>query len=108
MEGWMDPFGRFTDMAAGTEGMRYPVRCRWCSGVYDLGTVTVTGRYTDCSMWKAPCCGVTADDRKPPWGVSHYTELPRQDAPPRCDRALDTASETCPTCFRQHTWLLED
>lgn len=62
-----------------TAGMRSPVRCRWCSGVYDLGKVTVTGRYTDCSMWKAPCCGVLADDRKPPWGVSHYTELPRQD-----------------------------
>jgi len=67
---------------AQAEGMMFPARCRWCSGVYDLAKVTVTGRYTDCSMWKAPCCGVTADDRKPPWGISHYTELPRQDASP--------------------------
>ena len=77
---WTDPFGRFSDLD-GTEGMRSPVRCRWCGGVYDLGKVTVTARYTDCSMWKAPCCGVTADDRKPPWGVQHYTELPANPAP---------------------------
>ena len=44
-------------------GMHQPVRCRWCGGVYDLGTVEVTARYTDCSMWKAPCCGTTVDDR---------------------------------------------
>jgi hypothetical protein len=46
-----------------TTGMHQPARCTWCSGVYDLGTVTITARYTDCSMWKAPCCGVTVDDR---------------------------------------------
>ncbi|WP_045740798.1 hypothetical protein [Actinoplanes rectilineatus] len=39
-----------------------PVRCT-CGGIYDLGTVEVTGRYTDCSVWRAPCCGRTADDR---------------------------------------------
>ena len=44
------------------EGMSQPVRCR-CGGVYDLGTVTVTARYADCSMWKAPCCGRESDDR---------------------------------------------
>jgi hypothetical protein len=26
---------------------------------------------------------------------------------PRCDKALDTRSEVCPRCFRQHAWLLE-
>ena len=62
---------------AQAEGMTFPVRCR-CGGVYDLGKVTVTARYADCSMWKAPCCGVTADDRKPPWGISWYKELPRR------------------------------
>lgn len=44
-------------------GMTRPVRCRFCQRVYDLGTVTVTGRYTDCSMWRTPCCDITADDR---------------------------------------------
>lgn len=44
-------------------GMTLPVRCTHCAGVYDLGTVTVTARYTDCSMWKSPCCGRTVDDR---------------------------------------------
>ncbi|HEY9415195.1 MAG TPA: hypothetical protein VIQ30_10580 [Pseudonocardia sp.] len=31
--------------------------------VYDLGTVQVTARYADCSVWKAPCCGSVVDDR---------------------------------------------
>jgi hypothetical protein len=44
-------------------GMHQPVECCWCGGVYDLGTVTVTGRYADCSVWEAPCCGRTVDDR---------------------------------------------
>lgn len=44
-------------------GMTSPVRCSHCGGVYDLGTVTVTGRYTDCSVWRSPCCGLTVDDR---------------------------------------------
>ncbi|MGI5247565.1 hypothetical protein [Dactylosporangium sp. CA-139066] len=42
--------------------MMFPVRCT-CGQVYDLGKVEVTARYTDCSMWKAPCCGRQADDR---------------------------------------------
>jgi hypothetical protein len=53
----MDPQER-SDIAA----MFQPVRCR-CGGVYDLGAVTVLARYVDCSVWKAPCCGRTADDR---------------------------------------------
>lgn len=44
-------------------GMTYPVRCNHCSGVYDLSKVTVTARYTDCSMWQSPCCGREVDDR---------------------------------------------
>ncbi len=39
-----------------------PVRCT-CGRIYDLGKVEVTARYADCSVWKAPCCGRTADDR---------------------------------------------
>jgi hypothetical protein len=46
------------------EGMQLPVRCLRChGGVYDLAEVTVTARYTDCSMWKTPCCGAEVDDR---------------------------------------------
>ncbi|MFD6565438.1 hypothetical protein [Micromonospora profundi] len=41
-----------------------PVRCNRCrSGIYDIGTVEVTARYADCSMWKTPCCGAVVDDR---------------------------------------------
>ncbi len=39
------------------------VRCTHCGGVYDLCKVEVTARYTDCSMWKSPCCGLLVDDR---------------------------------------------
>ena len=46
-----------------TEGMTFPVRCSNCRGVYDVGKVEVTGRYVDCSVWKAPCCGRVVDDR---------------------------------------------
>lgn len=48
----------------GIASMTQPVRCNRCSrGVYDLGKVEVTARYTDCSVWKAPCCGAVVDDR---------------------------------------------
>jgi hypothetical protein len=43
--------------------MFQPVRCTYCGGVYDLGKVEVTARYSDCSMWTAPCCEITVDDR---------------------------------------------
>ncbi len=46
-----------------TSGMRDPVQCAHCPGVYDLATVNVTARYTDCSMWRSPCCGLLVDDR---------------------------------------------
>jgi hypothetical protein len=46
-----------------TADMSFPVRCTWCSGVYDVGKVEVTARYADCSVWKAPCCGTNVDDR---------------------------------------------
>lgn len=55
---------RWTEMdEISTRGMTSPVRCAYCSNVYDLGTVEVTARYADCSMWKSPCCGRTVDDR---------------------------------------------
>ena len=46
-----------------TRGMTSPVECAYCHQVYDLGTVTVTARYMDCSVWKSPCCDRTVDDR---------------------------------------------
>lgn len=60
MNGWM-PI-RVHELAV-IDGMSQPARCSHCRGFYDLGSVTVTARYTDCSVWKAPCCGVTVDDR---------------------------------------------
>jgi len=59
--------------------MRNKVRCYHCGGTYDLGKVEVTGRYTDCSVWKAPCCGRTVDDRPWPHG-GHYREV-KGDSP---------------------------
>ncbi len=44
-----------------------PVRCAHCSQVYDVGNVEVTARYTDCSVWKSPCCNRTVDDRGEGW-----------------------------------------
>ena len=48
---------------ADVTGMTSPVHCTHCGGVYDLAAVTVTGRYTDCSVWRSPCCNLTVDDR---------------------------------------------
>lgn len=45
------------------EAMTSPVRCAHCGQIYDLGTVEVTARYVDCSMWKSPCCRRMVDDR---------------------------------------------
>jgi hypothetical protein len=41
----------------------YDVRCAHCNGIYNVGDVEVTARYADCSVWSAPCCGRTVDDR---------------------------------------------
>jgi len=59
-----DAYGRQLFDMAQIDGMHQPVRCLRCNqGVYDLGTVEVTARYADCSVWKAPCCGSVVDDR---------------------------------------------
>lgn len=64
-EYWIDnegnlAFGGADDPAV--DEMLSPVRCT-CGQVYDLAAVHVTARYSDCSMWNAPCCGRPADDR---------------------------------------------
>ncbi|MEU4781053.1 hypothetical protein [Micromonospora sp. NPDC023633] len=71
--------------------MSQPVRCTWCGGVYDLGTVTVTARYTDCSMWKAPCCGATVDDRGET-GWKSRKDYERIDSPDPINRRGQWAS----------------
>lgn len=55
--------GTFSEFPNEAEGMNEPVRCR-CGRVYDLWDVEVTARYTDCSVWKAPCCGRVSDSRE--------------------------------------------
>lgn len=62
---------------AKTAGMMSPVRCSHCGGIYDLGSVEVAARYTDCSVWKSPCCQRTVDDRgETGWkSRSDYTQL---------------------------------
>lgn len=65
-----------------TDAMHLPVRCR-CGAVYDLGSVTVTARYTDCSMWRTPCCDIVTDDRLPGWGGPRtYEEIDKHPSPP--------------------------
>lgn len=54
------------DRAAIAE-MFYPVRCAHCRQIYDAGKVKVTARYSDCSCWTSPCCGLQVDDRGPGW-----------------------------------------
>lgn len=57
--------------------MHAPVRCKWCGCVHDSGPVTVVARYSDCSVWRCPGCGVLVDDRDPRWGGGVY-KLDRQ------------------------------
>ena len=65
-----DEWGRVTRVSVPpkADAMSSPVQCR-CGHVYDLGTVTVTQRYADCSVWTTPCCKVQVDDRHPWPGV---------------------------------------
>ncbi|GAB7044943.1 hypothetical protein [Catenuloplanes indicus] len=51
-----------------------PVRCLICSAIYDVGKVTVTARYTDCSVWVSPCCNQQVDDRQHPWTATPRIE----------------------------------
>lgn len=69
---------RWPHPRADTAGMHYPARCAHCGRVYDLAAVTVTARYADCSMWRAPCCGRLVDDRGVGWKPrADYVELDR-------------------------------
>lgn len=57
-----------------TKGMGTPVVCSHCGSVYDLQAVTVTARYSDCSVFITPCCNRRADDRS--WvGSPSFTRL---------------------------------
>lgn len=58
-----DTFGTVEFVPDEVLTMQSPVRCTRCGGVYDLGMVTVTHRYADCSMWRTPCCDREVDDR---------------------------------------------
>ena len=43
--------------------MLIPVRCTHCHKVYDLCNGKEVHRYADCTVFIAPCCGRTVDDR---------------------------------------------
>jgi hypothetical protein len=63
-----------------TTGMMFPVQCTHCGGVYDVGCVTVTARYADCSVWTTPCCKRVGVDDRPSWSTGeprHYRKLGR-------------------------------
>ena len=61
------------------ETMALPYLCTSCHQTYDGGHVTVVGRYADCDMWRAPCCGVQHDSRRrwngPGWAHMGYDDL---------------------------------
>lgn len=40
------------------------VQCTHCGRRYDIGRVTVIARYAECTVFTAPCCGRTVDDRR--------------------------------------------
>lgn len=63
-----------------TTDMSQPAQCTHCGRVYDLGTVEVTARYSDCSMWRSPCCNRLVDDRGETGWKSHgdYRRLDRR------------------------------
>lgn len=48
--------------------MMVPVRCLRCRRVYDLTHTEVIHRYSDCTLFYAPCCGARVDDRPEGWG----------------------------------------
>jgi len=64
-----------------------PVRCAYCGQTYDLGYVTATARYADCSVWKAPCCGTVVDDRGETGWKSKKDYYPLDDRRARGDGA---------------------
>lgn len=41
-----------------------PVRCNHCGKTYDLTNVETIHRYSDCTVFKTPCCNKIADDRE--------------------------------------------
>ncbi len=65
---------------AAIAAMFAPVRCT-CGTVYDMGKVEVTGRYLDCTLWRAPCCGRQVDDRgETGWKTTQdYHRLSREE-----------------------------
>ena len=51
-----------------TSGMSYPMRCSRCREVHDASKATVIQRYSDCTVWRCPGCGILGDDRPLSWG----------------------------------------
>lgn len=66
--------------------MMFPVQCQHCRAVYSLSHVKVTARYTDCSVWTSPCCGVPGIDDRPWVRDRHYRELSRAEATGAAER----------------------
>lgn len=54
---------------------RHDVICNYCRSTYELGRVTTTARYADCTMFITPCCGREVDDRS--WKSFPPRPLPR-------------------------------
>lgn len=51
--------------------MLVPVQCKHCSQIYDLCDGKVVHRYTDCTLFRSPCCNALVDDR----GEKDFTRL---------------------------------
>lgn len=39
-------------------------RCHSCNSIFNIGGVEVIARYSDCTVFKTPCCSRTVDDRQ--------------------------------------------
>jgi hypothetical protein len=68
--------GMGIELPVAVAGMSSPVRCSLCGKYYDLQAVTPTTSHADCTPFRAPCCGVEADERT--WIHQPYVRVSRE------------------------------
>lgn len=81
------------------DAMLHAVKHTRCGHIFDLGHVTVIGRYADCSTFNCPGCGVHIDDRP---GLHLERQQPRV-AGETCRCGRWTKGHPTATPYKQHT-----
>jgi hypothetical protein len=76
-------------------------------GDEDIAQLILEYPDTPVEYWASRGCGTSYDTSDADMIGAGNPVTPRLKSG-RCDKALDTASEVCPRCFSQHTWLLGD